>query len=232
MLPALGWLNYWGGAEPESLVVEAIDRVANAHEKSPLEGGRVPYLAMRRFPVAAAVYSAGIGAVANENYQGLFRVLRDTVFYEYGQNKKRLWTELSFTIGEQRDLWNTLVGRDVYFPVSQLLQDDLREVLADMIPSDMRYADFFDRFEFFGSLDFYLSTGIALGGNFIWRHKRRNQSGTDIFSEIRTEAVNAGPSWKPWKAGLLNGSDRSDAVALFDDFGEAIAKTQRDYRIW
>lgn len=229
-LPTLGLLGYWGGSVPNSLAVEAIDRLANAHEKNPLENGVVAYLKLRRYPVVSALYATGVGGVAGGNYRGLFHVLRDTVFYEHGKVKRRLWTELAYWGAEERDLWNLILGRDMYFPVSQQLEDDLRDALAETIPSDLRYMEAFDRFEFFASLDHFLFNGRALGVSFLWRRQRESRD-TDLLSEIRTEAETAGASWPPLKAGLLKGTKQTNILRALDEFRESIQEVKHSYHV-
>jgi hypothetical protein len=230
-LPALGVLGYWGGKVPNSLAVEAIDRLANAHEKKPMEGGMVAYLKLRQYPVVSAFYAAGLGAVAGANYRGLFRVLRDTVLYEHGQTKRRLWTELAYWGAEQRDMWNQILGRDMYFPVSQVLEVDLRDALDELIPSDLRYVEMFDRFEFFASLDHFLFNGRALGASFLWRRQRDSRD-TDLVTEIREEAEVAGTSWPPLKEGLLQGTRHTNVVQALDAFRESIQEVKNSYHMW
>jgi hypothetical protein len=230
LIPALSSMGYWGGARVDALTVEAIDRLANAHEKERGESGLVAYLALRRYPVVTALYAAGIGAVAGDNYEGMLHILRDTVFYRYGVTKEKLWTELAYSNAEQRDVWNEILGRDMYFPVSQILELDLREPLAGTIPSDIRYIEKFDRFEFFASLDHFLFHRHAIGMNFFWR--RREIRNADLLPEIKNEALAAGPKWAPLQAGLLNGTDRKNVIEVLDEFGVAIEETRKAYRMW
>ena len=230
LLPALGSMGFWGNNTVNNFTIEVIDRLANAHEKDPLENGKVAYLALRRYPVTAALYSAGIGAVAGGNYAGLFGVLRDAVFYRHGQTKEKLWTELAYTNAQRRDVWNEILGRDMYFPVSAVLQDILREPLVQLIPSDLKFVEGFDRFEFFASLDHFLFNGHALGMNFLWRRREGLQN--DIIAEMQTEAQAAGKEWGPLKAGLLKGTSQTDVVEVLNEFKKAADETRRAYRIW
>jgi tRNA A-37 threonylcarbamoyl transferase component Bud32 len=231
LLPALGSLGYWGGRFPNSLTVEAIERLANAHEKNPLESGITGYLNLRNYPVASALYAAGVGAVAGGNYRGVFGMLRNTVLYRNGREKRRLWTELAYWSAEQRELWNHVLGRDMHFPVSQLLEGDLRDALAGILPSDLRYVEMFDRFELFASLEHFLRNGRALGVSFLWRRQGR-RAGSDLVAEIREEAAAAGDSWVPLKAGLLEGSNEGAALDVLDRFRESVAELSGAYHIW
>ena len=232
ILPSLASLGFWGGRLPDTILLEAIDRIANAHEKNPMESGITAYLGLRRYPVATCLYAAGIGAIARSNFRSLFRILRDTVYYEHGRTKRKLWTEIAFWAAENRELWNKhVLGRDNYFPVSDVLEQNLRDPLAEIIPSDLRFVEAFDRFEFFASLEHFLTNGRALGVSFLWRRQGR-RSDTNFFDEIKTEATNAGPAWLPLRAGLLQGTGRTDALKLLDDFGESIQEVMQSYRVW
>jgi serine/threonine protein kinase len=230
-LSTLGVLGYWGGSVPNSLTVEAIDRLANAHERNPLESGVVAYLSLRRYPVVSSLYAAGVGAVAGSNYRGLLHILRDTVFYEHGKTKRRLWTELAYWSAENRNMWNSILGRDMYFPVSQVLEDDLRDALAETIPSDVRYVEAFDRFEFFASLDHFLFNGRALGVSFLWR-RQKEKSDTGLISEIRGEAEAEGASWPPLKAGLMKGIKQTNVLQALDEFRESVQEAKNAYNVW
>ena len=231
-LPSLGLLGYWGGRLPNALAVEAIDRLANSHEKNPLENGTVALLALRRYPVLLAIYAAGVAAVAGENYRGLFGVLRDTTFYEHGQTKRRLWTELAYWGAENRELWNRhILGRDLYFPVSQVLEHDLREPLESLTPSQLRYVENFDRFEFFASLDHFLFTGRAMGASFLWRRQRESND-TDLLTEMRAEAAAAGAAWPPLKEGLLKGTGKTNVLDVLDEFRKSVEEVKNAYHVW
>jgi tRNA A-37 threonylcarbamoyl transferase component Bud32 len=228
LIPALGVLGYWGGKLPNALAVEAIDMLANAHEKNPLQGGIVAHLELRRYPVASALYAAGIGAVARGNYRGLFAALRDTAFYEHGVAKRRLWDELARWNKETRGFWNSLLGRDMYFPVSQMLEDELRDGLAELLPSHLRYVELFDRFETFASLDHFLSKGRALGVSFLWRRNRVDPD-RDWLGEIRDEAESEGEEWKPLKAGILKGTGKTDILKVLDEFSDSVNEVAATY---
>lgn len=230
LLPTLGLLGYWGGTFSNALAVESVDRIANAHERDPLENGNSAYLSLRKYPVAASLYAVGIGAVARENYRGLFDILRKTVFYEHGRDRRKLWTELAYWSMESRDVWNESIGRDLYFPVSQVLEEDLREPFNSMIPSNLRYVDQFDRFELFASLDHFLFNGRALGASFLWRRQKRKDS--DLISEIRLEAEAAGKRWAPLRAGLLAGTSKTDVLGVLDEFRQSAQEVSAAFRIW
>lgn len=230
-LPALGSLGYWGSARTDGLLVEAIDRLANAHERTPLENGNGALLALRRYPVISAFYAAGIGAIAGDNYRALFSLLRKTAFYKYGQQKEKLWTELAYWAAENQDLWNQIRGSDSYFPVSVMLEEELREPLAHLLPSDIRYRDRFNRFELFASLEHFLSTGRALGVGFLVRGLREG-SNRDLLAEIQEEARIEGDGWKPVRAGLLDLTDKTNVHEVLEAFRSSVQEVRQSYRIW
>jgi hypothetical protein len=230
LLPALGALGYWGGKTPNLITVEAIDRIANAHERNPVQSGNSALLGVRRYPALPALYAAGIGAIAGKRYSTLFQVLRDTTYYEHGQVKRQLWTETAYWAAENREAWNQILGRDLIFPVSQFLEDSLRVPLARLVPSAVRYLETFDRFELFASLDFYIFNKRALGVNFMWR-RRGQRDGRDLLSDIRDEAAKAGASWGPLKAGLLAPSGKIRVLDLLDEFRESVTEVQGSYHI-
>lgn len=231
-LPIFATLGYWGCQYVNKLTVEAIDRLANAHENVPLQSGVGGYIRLQKFPVIASVYSAGIGAIANENFTGLFRILRDTVAYDYSNTRRTLWRDLAFWPAENREVLNKLSGLDLYFPVSQILEDDLRSLLVDLVPSSARFISQFDRFEFFASFDHFLFSGRALGASFLWRRQKQSRDGGDLVSEIRNEAKSMGAKWKPLVSGILEDTKWSDPIKALDAFGDSVVDVMHSYRVW
>lgn len=231
IIPALGLLGYWGGAEVNLLTVEAIDRIANAHEKNPLPNGKKNLIALREYPTIAAVYAAGIGAIAHDNYKALFAVLRDTVHYKYGQERMKLWTELAFWTAETRDLWNQVLGRDLYFPISQVLEEDMREPFSHLLPSDTRFREKYVRFEMFASFEHFLTVGRALGSGFVISGYREGQR-QDLLADVQQEAREAGDDWKPLKAGLLSQSSYDDVNKALEEFRKSVQEVRGAYHVF
>ncbi len=115
LLPALATLGYWGGKVPNRIMVEAVDRVANAHESNEVQSGNSALLSLRKYPALPTIYAAGIGAVAGGKYAGLFRALRETSLYGFGHTRKQLWTEIAYWAAKSREVWNKhILGRDLY----------------------------------------------------------------------------------------------------------------------
>jgi len=231
LLPGIAHLAYCGGGVANSLTVEVIDRVANAHEKNLSQGGDSALLALRRYPAILLLYAAGIGAIAGRNYRGLFRALREPVLYEHGRTKRRLWTALATWAAESRGFWNRRIsGRDLYFPVSQSIEEQARDPLVQLIPSDVKYLEHFDRFELFASLDHFLHAGRAVGASFMWRRKEGGDD--DLLSEVRSEAAGAGAAWRPLKAGLLDKLKKNDLLQVLDEFHGSVDKVKAGYGMW
>jgi tRNA A-37 threonylcarbamoyl transferase component Bud32 len=222
LLSPLAQLTFWRKRFPEALAVEAIDRIANAREKSGPESGMRSLLALGKFPALALVYAGGVSAVAQQNYRGMFSLLRETKYYEHGTRKRRLWEELAFWAGENHELMNKeVLGRDLLFPVSQVLEEDTRVALLGLVPSERRFLDAFDRFEFFASLECFILSGAPMGASFLWR-RMGFRSDEQFFDRIREEAVAQGENWAPVKDGLMHGVKQSNQFELLDQFGSSI----------
>ncbi len=99
------------------------------------------------------------------------------------------------------------------FPVSDHLYQVLREPLRELLPEDITYEKYFDRFEYLLALIYadleqkYFHRGGVVGpiGCFGWRYQRLPPTQT-IMGKIEAEVAALGQDWPPLKAGLFNSS--------------------------
>jgi len=196
---------YWGTAHEMSIWTKCLERLGNVptHRR-----GTTVWLSLMRYPALLILYAGGIASVASQKYgtfQGL--VLGTKLVDRVNRSEQPVVLALTRTNVLRSNVARTLPGlADHYTPLSERLQEFLREPSRQIIPDDHRYERCFDRFEYMLALvyaDLREKQGLHLPvdalGCFVWR--------PEISRELALEQEEAGREWPPLGAGLFDGSD-------------------------
>lgn len=162
------------------------------------------------------LYSAGLSAVAENNFRNLHAVLRTeaTVQTRRGRNQRPAGLILADAAAEMASasVFEQLPDyREKLVPRSEYLFKRLQPTLEDMLFLGREYEVEFDRFEILWALE-TAQMNSRLGGSFwgplgrfTWKHSRTLRS-EDAFARLRKKADAAGEDWPPLTAGLFEGS--------------------------
>lgn len=197
---------YWGNERKQVILRKIISRLAEANESG---SGSVAWLNLRWYPLILMLYSAGISAIATENYGMLATVLTTKVKNERrGRNQEIIMALPSnHEMGELFKLIPDHVR--MYVPRSEYLYKKIQPVLDDLFFMGKSYEETFDKFEVFYALVYadinYDGIDRVWGppGRFAWKHSSYRESAID---ELITEAEQKKNEWLPLKAGLFGGS--------------------------
>lgn len=202
-------LAYWGKQEHLPIIRTALTRLTDRLE--PKTGQRV-WLALRWYPVVLLLYSAGISALASDNYVNLANILLTRVGSSRSTGAS---TELTLSIGEaileleRTNVFKQLPGQERhYVPRSEYLFKLLQPMLDDLLFLGRDYEQYFDRFEVLLAL--VHADLEKVDRDHIWgpigRFGYKFREGTaNPFNEILVEAERQKESWGPVKAGLFGG---------------------------
>jgi hypothetical protein len=199
---------YWGERPHAEYWARAIERIGNAavepHRASP---GTILWLNLRKYPALVLLYSGGIAALAAERYDTLVAMLTLPKIRHTRPQAPVVVHVNTDAVCEPHFGW-PIGGRNKIAPVSDHLQNVLRESLRELLPEDVRYLECFDRLEYLLAL---VHADVELGrkqeirvplGCFAWRGF--DEGG--IIREVDAEFKRVGENWKPLKAGLFDGS--------------------------
>lgn len=202
-------LAYWGNNNHSSLLKKIITRIA---ENQKTREGKTAWLALRWYPTIILLYSAGISAIAADNYNYLSKILL-TKITRHNKND----SEITLIVGEaikdiaRSNLFKTLPEYEQkYVPRSEYTFKLLQPLFDDLLFLGKEYEKMFDRFEVFLALvyaDLNNQNGYIWGpiGRFGW--KFNNLSGNNnIFIDIKKEAESLKNEWPPIKNGFFGGS--------------------------
>jgi hypothetical protein len=195
---------YWGEKNQEDLWARCLERVVVSPRIK--DTFYEPWISLSRYPALLLLYAGGISSIVAGRYNNLAALLTKPKFYY--ENK---YFPLILFLAPEEIINKTLAERifnDIraYTPVSNHLQQLLREPLKEFIPEDKQYEKYFDRFEYLFALvkaDFHEKNDNEIWGPvgcFGWRKR------TTIIEEIELESKKEGDSWPPLRAGLFDGS--------------------------
>ncbi|MCF2719285.1 caspase family protein [Paenibacillus sp. UKAQ_18] len=199
-------IAYWGEGKKEVIVKKIITRLAEFNE---IGSGKVAWLNLRWYPLILMVYTAGISAIATENYEMLATVLTTKV-----KNERRSKTqEIIKAFPPNRELENLFKAIPdydrKYVPKSEYLFKEIQPVIDDLFFMGKSYEETFDKFEVFYALVYadidYEGGDRVWGppGRFAWKYSAYDDS---AINELIIEADRLKDEWLPLKAGLFNGS--------------------------
>ena len=196
---------YWGDAEQDAIWIETVRRLA---EVDAPQSGKVWALGLYRYPALLHLYAAGVAAVAAGRYHLLASLLLTPVRAVHGGERQAMVRVLF-----AHDVIETQFAHVLFphpqtrykTPLSQYIQQQLRPILADIVPDERDYEELFDRFEYVLSLVHQDKFGFFPGGCFVWR--------AGIQQRVDEEVASAQDQWGPLQAGLFDSSvERLTAV--------------------
>lgn len=205
--------GYWGNRNTADLFVKSLERLADQKRQ---DGGYKAWVNLQLYPILLLVFSAGLAALAADNYEMLASLLlKPQNKYALRGKEPLILSVFPGAVIEQAVGW-LLPNLDRHWtPASDYLVGILSSPLKEYIPDQNDLEDKFDRLEYLFSLsilDHLLQTSAypwGPVGRFGWRLRR----GGDhyIVSQIHSELESEKENWKPLKAGLFGGSlDRAN----------------------
>jgi len=219
-------LAYWGKQEHLPILRTALKRLTDRLE--PKSGQRV-WLALRWYPMILLLYSAGISALAADNYSNLAAMLLTRVGSSRSTGKS---TELTLSIGEaileleRTEVFKQLPGHERhYVPRSEYLFKLLQPMFDDLLFLGRDYEQYFDRFEVLLALVHADLEQVERShiwgpvGRFGWKFK--NEDGNPL-KDIIAEAERQKGSWGPLNVGLFGG-DYSRFKSISDEYVRLIS---------
>jgi len=208
---------HWGDKQHIKLLNQAVARICDNIKP---ESGSTTWINLKWYPVFLLVYSAGISAIAANNFDAL-SVIFDTKVPSSNNSNESL--EIKKVLGDAaadlHSVFKSLPGHERnYVPRSEYLLKLLQPNLDDLLFLGRDYVKMFDRFEAFFALiyadqDYHSdSQAWAPVGRFAYNYRGRGTD--DVFGEIMAEAAKFQNEWPPLKAGLFLGSiDRFHEVS-------------------
>jgi hypothetical protein len=162
------------------------------------------------------LFSAGLAALAADNYQLLAAILLRPQNKYANRGKEPLFLSIYPGLVIKQDLGSLLPGMDRHWtPTSDYLVNVIASPLKEYIPDQKDFEDKFDRLEYLISLNF-LDHSLQTSnhhwgpiGRFGWRF--RDYGDQHIAKQIQDELNTEGENWKPLKSGFFGGSiDRAN----------------------
>jgi len=192
---------YWGKPEQVQPFLKAFSQLLNPSR----ENGIVALIELSYYPALLLFYSAGIAAIANNNYKSLFQLFSLQMKLPLPNGEKRAVGYFLHTFNVlPKDYAKLLRENDrEYTPMSMHLFDVLKPALKEVMISEEEYLSAFDRFEYLLAL---VSTDLRLqigengwgsAGNFAWRK--------NVIDEFLEEYSIDKENWKILKAGFFDG---------------------------
>ncbi len=205
-------ISYWGDEQHYPTLKLAMTRLTDRLQP---QGGLVVWSAMRWYPVMLLLYSAGISALASENYHTLAQIFFSTVGSSRTSNSN---VPLTLAVGEaildiqRSDAFKQLPGHERhYVPRSEYLFKLLQPKLDDLLFLGRDYELLFDKFEVFLALthadskphkDIHVWGPI---GRFGWKYHNRDE-GENPLKDILIQAEKQKENWEPLRAGFFGGN--------------------------
>ena len=193
-------------------------------------------IAIRTYPGRLLLYALGLGAVESDKLQFLNRIFKTTVnFYLHsagGYQRKDVLTTLFNVDITTRFQWGYLLEgmEKKYVPLSDWLNDALRQPLKQLIPDDENYSFIFDKLEIL----------IALG--FGYRNKRqpywappgaffnRKNNRERILAEIR-ESISQSHDRSPFVQCGIFGETSEECLQSLKNFESFVSDCINERRI-
>ena len=204
--------GYWGDHNLAESFTKALERLTDF-----LDGSRGVWNNLRLYPALLIVYSAGLSALAAQNYEMLAAVLIRAQDRSMTGENKPLILSLSPIHVMERNIGRQLPNRErQYFPLSEYLFQIIATNLKEFLPNNSEFDEVFDRLEFFCALvvaDFgqqFSRHWIPLG-RFGWKYQN---GGIHISRKIQIELEREGDNWLPLKSGFFGGSSARAVKAL------------------
>ena len=206
--------GYWGTRTTADLFVKSLERLADQKGQ---DGGYRAWVSLQLYPSLLLIFSAGLAALAAENYEMLASLLlKPQNRYAMLGKEPLILSVFPGAIIEQAT-GRLLPNLDRHHtPASDYLVDILSTPLKEFIPEQNDLEDKFDRLEYLIGLsiiDHRLQTSTHPWGpigRFGWYRRRSNNS---IIGQIKNELEIEKDNWKPLKAGFFGSSlDRANTA--------------------
>lgn len=206
-------LGKWASSDYRPLLEKLITRTC---DRELAQAGKKGWVALQRYPEMLLLYSAGLSAVAENNFRNLHAILRTeaTVQTRRGRDQRSAGLILTDAAAEMASVsvFKQLPEyKQKFVPRSEFLFKRLQPTLEDMLFLGREYEAEFDRFEILWALETALMNSRLGGsfwgppGRFAWKHSRALRS-EDGFARLRKEADAGREAWPPLTAGLFEGS--------------------------
>lgn len=210
---------FWGDASHRPIWNRALERLASSGRRGAFAFD--VWSDMRNLPAAFVLYSAGVGALAADQYETLKLLLCGCRRWN-GQKHTPLVDGLSgeevVHHGTGNWLFPESTGRP-YTPGSDWLYSRLLPRLSDLVGGDRRFAELFDRFEALFSMAYY---ELCIEGRLsrpthwipIGRYRWHQSTDQPVLQTFRSEIKEQGVLWPPLAAGMFGGDATIAAQAI------------------
>ncbi|WP_291179901.1 SIR2 family protein [Gimesia sp.] len=155
---------YWGRAQHQDIFSKVVQRLCNepAGKDNSNWNGRQIMPSLRAIPSLVLLYTMGIAAIANRNFDMLTTILIRPQSSHSGRQPRNLLLNIDWC--EFQDWIKGIPEhKNDYFPASEWLFKECRSVLAPMISDDQEYERCFDIFEMTYSL---INLDLGCGSQF------------------------------------------------------------------
>lgn len=207
--------GFWGNQNLTESFTKTLERLTDF-----LDGSSGVWINLRLYPSLIFMYSAGLAALAAQNYEMLASVLIKPQERSITGETKPLILSLSPTQVMERNVSRRLPDREQqYFPLSEYLFQFLAAPLKEFFSNDREFEETFDRLEFLCAL-VVADIGSEFSrywlpiGRFGWKYQGRGVGGIHISQRIQTEIEQNGENWLPLKSGFFGGSSARAVKAL------------------
>ena len=217
LLPLFANLCYWGNKEHQQLIIRVISRLGESVGGSVSDSflGRAT-----RYPAFLALYAGGIAAVATEKWATFVDLILRPKMSGSNDKIKSPTDCLHSAYVIKGEHQKSLFG-NYSLPLSEYTYRKLRDILRELIPSDLDYNRSFDRFEYLFSLACGDARRPLYGDRAPLGRFVLTSDGflSTIMPELKKEIEYYGSEWQPLKAGYLNGSSDTlqDMIKIVDE---------------
>jgi hypothetical protein len=172
--------------------------------------GRVVLLELQLYPALIITYAAGLSALATNRFRNLAATLKDPTYHDPYRGKDQPAirdVNVSAVFGHSEKWIPRPEAEPESNPANNYLFDPLRPVLREYEPSDGKYEETFDIFEYLLALTYLdiVETQWAPVGRFGWRVRRPGFEATGL-SRFVDNGLKLGDAWPLLRAGFFNGS--------------------------
>lgn len=203
----------WGLESHRHNWVSALERLAaHAEQVSPLIISTHSKMALERYPYLLALYSAGMAAVANGQYETLRSLLYDPQIF-LQRLERRASLIRAFTPFSVLGAGNQVLGQaESAMPMYLFTREGLWDPIRELFPSNSDFISCYDRFEYLMGLAIadIDSTGNSSGGwgpvGAVAYRYAGARPGEELVKEINRQIELFGEQWAPLRAGMFGGS--------------------------
>jgi hypothetical protein len=201
---------YWSEQSHQQLWAKCLERLSY---RPGAVSGVLALIDLRLYPALLLLYGGGIAALSAGRYD-TFGILLTKAMAKVESNDQPLVLAVNTWEIMEQNLGQQLPNMQNHFtPLSDHLFKVLREPLKEYLPHDIRYQEYFDRFEYLLALVhsdlIQKRDGRIRGpiGCFGWRGRGAFRlDEPPIMKEIESEVEKVGEHWPLLKAGLFDSS--------------------------